>query len=60
VDDLLAGFYCDVDGSDEIHMDRFELKLAEWRSREDVILQSDDFSLTNEMMMRFKEGREPR
>lgn len=60
VDDLLAGFYCDVDGSDEIHMDRFELKLAEWRSREDVILQSDDFSLTNEMMMRFKEGKEPR
>ena len=28
VDDLLAGFYCDVDGSSEIHMDESELKEA--------------------------------
>ena len=58
VDDLLAGFYCDADGSREIHMDETELKLAEWKTRDEVVLQPDDFSLTNEMMMRFKRGEE--
>lgn len=58
VDDILAGFYCDVDGDTKIHMDESELKLAEWKSREDIVLQPDDFSLTNEMMMMFKEGKQ--
>ena len=57
VDDLLAGFYCDLDGDDTIRMDTSELKLAEWRSREEIELQPDDWSLTNEMMREFKEGR---
>ena len=57
VDDILVGFYCDVDGDDTIRMDAGELKVAEWRSREDVILQPDDYSLTNEMMTMFKEGK---
>ena len=57
VDDILVGFYCDVDGDDTITMDAGELKVAEWRSREDVILQPDDYSLTNEMMKMFKEGK---
>ena len=56
VDDLLVGFYCDVDGDDAIRMDEGELKIAEWRAREDVELQPDDYSLTNEMMKMFKEG----
>jgi NAD+ diphosphatase len=56
VDDLLAGFYCEVDGSDEITMDSSELKVAEWRSKKDIILQSDDYSLTGEMMRVFKES----
>ena len=60
VDDLLAGFYCDVDGSTEIHMDAHELKEAVWTHREDVVGQPNDFSLTNEMMMVFKAGKEPR
>ena len=60
VDDLLAGFYCDVDGSPEIHMDERELKEAVWVRREDVTGQPNDFSLTNEMMMVFKAGKEPR
>ena len=57
-DDLLAGFYCDVCGDDNIKMDENELKLAEWYKREDIILQPDDYSLTNEMMQEFKEGRD--
>lgn len=54
--DILLGFYCDVDGNTEITMDSGELKYAEWVSREDIILQPDDDSLTNEMMKMFKEG----
>ena len=57
VDDILAGFYCDVDGDTDIHMDESELKLAEWKTREELELQPDDFSLTNEMMLMFKNGR---
>lgn len=57
VDDILVGFYCDVDGDDTIRMDEGELKIAEWRAREDIELQPDDFSLTNEMMKMFKEGK---
>ena len=60
VDDLLAGFYCDVDGSTEIRLDTNELKEAVWVRREDVKGQPNDFSLTHEMMMTFKAGKEPR
>lgn len=56
VDDILAGFFCEVDGDTTIHADKNELKLAEWRTREEVVLQPDDYSLTNEMMMVFKNG----
>ncbi len=57
-DDILAGFYCDVDGSTEIHLDRTELREGVWVRRGEVIGQPDDFSLTNEMMMRFNSGLE--
>jgi NAD+ diphosphatase len=53
--DILSGFYCDVAGSKEIKMDSSELKYAEWVSPEDIVLQSTDFALTNEMMRLFKE-----
>lgn len=56
--DILLGFYCEVDGSREIYMDDNELKFAKWLGRDEVILQPDSFSLTNEMMKRFKEGLE--
>ena len=36
--------------------DESELKLAEWKTREELELQPDDFSLTNEMMLMFKNG----
>ena len=54
--DILAGFYCDVDGSPEIHIDKEELKLAEWKSREEIELQPYEYSLTNEIMKQFKLG----
>ena len=54
--DILAGYYCDVDGDPTIHRDDNELKYAEWVQREEIELQPSDYSLTNEMMLRFKEG----
>ena len=54
VSDLLAGFFCYVDGDDEIRMDENELRYAEWVKREDIELQPYDISLTNEMMKIFK------
>ena len=51
------GFYCDVDGDDTIHRDDSELKYAAWVERQDIELQPDSLSLTNEMMMMFKENR---
>lgn len=56
--DILIGYYCEVDGDDEISMDSEELKFAEWVKRDDIVLQPGSFSLTNEMMRMFKEGKE--
>ena len=53
--DILVGFFCDADGDGEIHMDEDELKYAEWVKREDIVLQPNNLSLTNEMMKVFKE-----
>ena len=55
-EDLLAGFYCDACDT-SIKMDENELKYAQWTKREDIVLQPNDLSLTNEMMRMFKEGR---
>jgi NAD+ diphosphatase len=55
--DLLVGFFCDLDGDETIRMDEGELKYAEWVTREDLELQPNDISLTNEMMKVFKDNR---
>lgn len=55
--DMLIGFYCDAAGDGAIHMDEGELKYAEWVKREDIELQPNNLSLTNEMMRMFKEGK---
>lgn len=55
--DILVGFYCDAVGDGEIHMDENELKYAEWVKKEDIVLQPNNLSLTNEMMKMFKESR---
>lgn len=53
---ILAGFYCDVDENSDITLDETELSCAEWIERENIQGQPDDLSLTNEMMMQFKNG----
>ena len=55
--DILTGFFCEAEGDAAIHMDENELKYAEWVKREDIVLQPNKMSLTNEMMTIFKEGK---
>ena len=54
--DILVGFFCEADGDNEIKMDEDELKNAAWVRREDIELQPNSLSLTNEMMKVFKEN----
>lgn len=51
---LLAGFYCDLDGSDEITLEEEELKCAEWFKASEMEIEPDHVSLTREMMEKFK------
>ncbi len=53
-DTLLMGFFVDVDGDDTITLDREELQMADWFSREQMDVDPNNLSLTNEMMMYFK------
>lgn len=56
-DTLLLGFYADLDGEDKITLDREELALAEWFDREDIPITERNISLTNEMILHFKEEK---
>ncbi|MGI6755953.1 MAG: NAD(+) diphosphatase [Atopobiaceae bacterium] len=54
-DTLLAGFFCELDGSPEITLDTSELKLGVWMDRDELPdALEDTSSLTNEMIMYFK------
>lgn len=53
--DILTGYFCEADGSCEIKMDEEELRLAQWKYPDEIELQPDTYSLTNEMMRMFKE-----
>ena len=55
---LLMGFYCDLDGEDAVTLDENELALGEWFPREEIPVVDNYISLTNEMIMRFKNGLE--
>ena len=55
-DTLLMGFYCELDGSDAIRLDENELAVAEWFKREEIPEPVSQESLTNEMILRFKNG----
>lgn len=57
---LLFGFFCDVDGDDTLTVDHEELSTAQWFERDEIIGQDTDSSLTNEMMMVFAAGKEPK
>ena len=57
-DTLLLGFYCELDGDDRIQLDQEELSIGQWLRRDEIPTEYDGISLTNEMIMRFKNGEE--
>lgn len=52
---LLMGFFCELDGESQVHLDRQELAEARWVSRDEIGEEPEDLSLTAEMIMYFKE-----
>ena len=55
-DNILAGYFCEVDGDPTIRMDQEELSVAEWFQRDAIPVEPEDLSLTNEMIIHFKQG----
>lgn len=56
-DTLLAGFFCELDGSDAITLEEAELKEGFWVHRRDLAPHNDGVSLTSEMIERFRLGQ---
>ncbi len=57
---LQIGYFCDLDGADEITLDRNELSEAGWYDRHALPAKDDGISLTREMIRIFGEGKEPK
>lgn len=56
---LLLGYFCELDGSDEIHFDHEELSSAVWIRREDLEPVTENrLSLTGTMLETFRLGKE--
>lgn len=53
-DNILAGYFCEVDGDCEIRMDESELASAGFIARNEIPVEYTDSSLTNEMICAFK------
>ena len=47
---ILAGFFCELDGSDQITLEQDELSEAVWLTRDEIPIPKDHSSLTNEMI----------
>lgn len=59
-DSLLMGFFCELDGTDEIHRQESELSEADWHSRDSLPEDYSKISLTGEMIEVFRRGKEPK
>lgn len=57
---ILMGFFCDLEGSRRIRLDRTELSMADWYPRDALPIGDDGYSLTREMIRVFGEGKEPK
>ena len=57
VGNLSIGYFCRLDGDDTIYLDGQELAQADWYTRGEVELENEDYSLTNDMICAFLEGR---
>lgn len=59
-DSLLAGFFAELDGSPQIHLDERELSTAKWVKRGDIPDYYTNITLTHEMILLFKQNGNPR
>ena len=55
-DSLMVGFYCDLDGADDIKLQKSELSMGTWVKREDLPQDTTHLSLTAEMIEQFRLG----
>lgn len=55
-DTVLMGFFAELEGGEEITLDREELAMAQWFEREEIPVKEQSLSLTNEMILSFKNG----
>lgn len=62
VGNLSLGYYCELDGDDNVTLDENELSAAEWHHRDNLPVEAadDGISLTREMIRVFGEGKEPK
>lgn len=56
---LLMGFFCQVDGSETVNLDREELASACWVPAGEIGREASELSLTADMIMTFKETHRP-
>ncbi len=56
-DSLLVGFFAELDGNDEVTIDKRELAEALWVEKEHVPVGNEGIALTEEMMNYFAAGR---
>ncbi len=59
---LSIGYFCDLDGTDKVTIDKTELSSAQWHTRDSLPPEAadDGISLTREMIRIFGEGKEPK
>ncbi len=50
---LSLGFFCELDGPDTITLDREELSMAQWYSRDEIPVDNDGYTLTYDMIQFF-------
>lgn len=51
---LLAGFFCELDGDDRIHLQEDELSVGIWVRASELDIEDEHISLTREMIAKFK------
>ena len=54
--DLLLGYFCELDGSPQVKIDEDELSWASWVSRDELEVEDHDISMTNRMLYLFSKG----
>ncbi|MGI6020803.1 MAG: NAD(+) diphosphatase [Lachnospiraceae bacterium] len=52
---LLFGFFCELDGDEDIEIEPNELSMAKFVSPEEITEEFNDCSLTNEMLCKFRD-----